>query len=84
MREELQRYLEETFLFEFGDEIGAEDDLFRLGIIDSFGYLQMLRHLEKQYGITFSEEELLSNVLVSFEGILDCVTAKRAERRFDR
>jgi acyl carrier protein len=76
MREALQRYLQDNFLFEFGDEITEESDLFKSGIIDSFGYIQMIKHLEKQYSIKFSEEELLSNVLVSFTSILDCVSAK--------
>jgi len=77
MRNELRRYLEENFLFEFGGDVTEESNLFRLGLIDSFGYIQMIRHLETMYGVRFSEDELLSNVLVSFAGILACVESKK-------
>ncbi|HEX8318653.1 acyl carrier protein [Longimicrobium sp.] len=80
MREELQRYLEDTFLFEFGGDVTPETNLFSIGIIDSFGYVQMIRHLEKEYGIRFTDDELLSNVLVSLNSILACAEAKRAGR----
>ncbi len=47
------------------------DDLFKLGIIDSFGYVQLIRFLEDEFQFQFSEEEMLSNLLVSFESIVE-------------
>jgi acyl carrier protein len=76
LRQELQRSLEDTFLFEFGGAVNEDSNLFRLGLVDSFGYIQMLRDLEMRYGIRFGDDELLDNVLVSLSSIVGAVTAK--------
>jgi acyl carrier protein len=76
VQQELRNYLEERFLFEFGSGVDEDSNLFRLGIIDSFGYVQMLRDLESSYGIRFGDEELLDNLLVSLSSIVSAVTSK--------
>ncbi len=76
MREKIKQYLEETFLFEFNDEITETSDLFKLGIIDSFGYIQLMSYLEDEFHVHFSDEEMLSHMLVSFAAIADSVARK--------
>ncbi len=76
MKEKIKQYLEETFLFEFNDEITETSDLFKLGIIDSFGYIQLMAYLEDEFHIDFSDEEVLSSKLVSFATIADSVARK--------
>jgi D-alanine--poly(phosphoribitol) ligase subunit 2 len=78
MQEKVKKFMEETFLFEFNDEVTETTDLFKVGIIDSFGYLQLLRYLESEFNITFSEEDMLSNVLVSLSNIVDYLAPKVA------
>ncbi|HEY6872551.1 MAG TPA: acyl carrier protein [Geobacteraceae bacterium] len=76
MIEMLKKYMEETFMFEFNDEITLESDLFKMGIIDSYGYIKLLKNLESEFGIEFTEDEILDNVFVSVSSIVDCVSRK--------
>jgi D-alanine--poly(phosphoribitol) ligase subunit 2 len=76
MKEKIKRFLEDTFLFEFNDEITETSDLFKLGVIDSFGYIQLIRYLEREFNITFSEEDMLSDVLVSVSNIVDYMSQR--------
>jgi D-alanine--poly(phosphoribitol) ligase subunit 2 len=76
MIEMLKKYMEETFMFEFNDEITLESDLFKMGIIDSYGYIKLIKNLESEFGIEFTEDEILDNVFVSVSSIVDCVSRK--------
>jgi len=76
MKEKIQNFMEQTFLFEFNSDITEDCDLFKLGVIDSYGYIQLIKYLESEFNIKFSEEEILSNVFVTFSGILGCISKK--------
>ena len=78
MEEKIRSFLEANFLFEFGEEIAADTDLFKAGIIDSFGYVQLVGFLKTTFHITFTDEEFLTNILVSLNQILTFVHAKQA------
>ena len=78
MEKKIEAFLTENFLFEFDDEITRESDLFKAGLIDSMGYIQLIRFCESEFGITFSDEELLLNVLVDFNSIVAIVNKKIA------
>ncbi|GAA2461825.1 acyl carrier protein [Streptomyces glaucus] len=71
--DELKRYMEERFLFTFDEDITEDTDLFKAGILDSFGYIELMAHIEETYGVKFGEEDLLNGVVVSFSGIRDFV-----------
>ncbi|GAA2264307.1 hypothetical protein GCM10010145_44620 [Streptomyces ruber] len=75
IKDELKRYMEDRFLFAFDEEITEDTDLFKAGILDSFGYIELMTHVEETYGVKFGEEELLSNVMVSLSSITAFVTA---------
>ena len=77
MQEAIETFLTTKYLFEFDDELTHDSDLFKAGIIDSMGYIELVRFLEREFSIKFSEEELLSNVLVSFNGIVDFIDQKK-------
>lgn len=85
MKDDLKKYLEEQFLFEFGPEITEESDLFKAGILDSFGYISLMGHIEQEYGVDFAEEGLRGNIMVSLAGIVeyvnDALGAQSAESR---
>lgn len=76
VKEKIRRFMEETFLFEFDEEISEESNLFQQGVIDSFGYIQLINFLGREFGLVFSEKEVLSNVLVSFANISEFVLQK--------
>lgn len=78
MKQELKQYLEERFMFEFNAEITEDSDLFKAGILDSFGYISLMRHIEERYGVKFGADDELGNVVVSLSGLVDYVDAARA------
>lgn len=76
MEEKIRRFIEETFLFEFGEDITTETDLFKAGVIDSFGYVQLMHFLDTECDVRFADEEFLSNILVSYDSLIEAVRAK--------
>ncbi|XXY19525.1 phosphopantetheine-binding protein [Sorangium sp. So ce216] len=73
--------MQKAFLFTFNEEIDESTDLFKAGIMDSFGYMQLIDFLQKTFEITFSTSELLSSVLSSLSAIVETVEAKLDEKR---
>ena len=78
VKQELMRYLEENFMFEFNEEITEDTDLFKAGILDSFGYISLMNHIEEEYGVKFGEDALLDNVMVSLSRIVEFVDSARS------
>jgi acyl carrier protein len=76
MREVIQQFLAERYLISFEDGVDEDSDLFKLGYIDSYGYIELIRFLEKQFGIEVSDEETLTNVLVTLSSIVAFVEQK--------
>jgi D-alanine--poly(phosphoribitol) ligase subunit 2 len=74
----IRRYIEDQFLVEFDDVLTDRSDLFKEGILDSFGYVKFCRFLENTYGIRFSDAEITGNVMVNLRQIEDCVAVKVA------
>jgi D-alanine--poly(phosphoribitol) ligase subunit 2 len=72
----IRGFLEETFLFEFGKDVTVHSNLFAEGIIDSFGYVQLINFLKCEFGLTLSDDELISNVLVSSADMTEFVLRK--------
>lgn len=78
MKEQIRQFIEKRFLLKFENDVTEESNLFQLGIIDSFGYIQLIGYLEKEFNIKFTEEEFLSNNLVSLSNIVNCVLKKQS------
>ena len=78
MDEHVRSFLEQNFLFEFGDDITGDTDLFKAGIMDSFGYVQLVNFLKTDFHIEFTDEEILTNIMVSYDSIMAFVRAKQA------
>lgn len=79
MDEKIRQYLAETLLIEFGDDPSAtseDTNLFESGLIDSFGFVQLVSFLEKTFDIKISDDEVMSDALSSFAKIRTFVEAK--------
>lgn len=74
--DKIRAFIEEQFLVEFDDDFPEDSNLFKEGVMDSFGYVQLCRFLEREFAITFTEAEMTGNVLVSLSQIRDTVAAK--------
>ena len=77
----IRDFVEDQFLIEFDDTFPPDTDLFKAGVMDSFGYIQMIRFLESEFGITFSEAEMTGDVLVSLAQVESVVASKIAATR---
>ena len=77
----IRDFVEDQFLIEFDDTFPPDTDLFKAGVMDSFGYIQMIRFLETEFGITFSEAEMTGDVLVSLAQVESVVASKIAATR---
>ncbi|MFD0342250.1 acyl carrier protein [Streptomyces sp. NPDC127117] len=76
----IQRLIEDQFLVEFDGELTAETDLFKTGVMDSFGYIQLLTAVEREFSLQLTDEEFLRNIFSSLEAIDAFVASKLAER----
>ena len=57
--EEVRNYILSVHLpGENPDMLSNDDDLLDMGILDSMAIMQLVDHLEKQYGITIPTEEI--------------------------
>jgi acyl carrier protein len=69
----------ERFSVAFTADVDADSDLFQLGIIDSHGYLEMIRFIESAFNIQFSQREILLNVAPSLAELRLIVEEKLGE-----
>jgi acyl carrier protein len=79
-KQHIQSLIEDQFLVEFDGELTAESDLFKTGVMDSFGYIQLLTALERDFSLRLTDEEFLRNIFSSLAAIDAFVAEKLAER----
>lgn len=77
LRPTIARFITETFLFEFDSSITADTNLFETGLLDSFGFTQLIAFLEETFDITLSEDEFSSDDMSSLNGLVRIVTRLR-------
>ncbi|WP_414167376.1 phosphopantetheine-binding protein [Streptoverticillium reticulum] len=82
--EKIRQFVEDRFLVEFGGDVTADSDLFKAGVMDSFGYIQLMGFLEDEFGIGISDEDMLTSVLVSLDAIDGFVAGKLAGKLSER
>lgn len=74
----IRQFIEDRFLVEFGGEVTDGSDLFKAGVMDSFGYIQLMAFLEDEFSIDVTDEEILTDVFVSLDAIDAFVARKLA------
>lgn len=72
-------HIETQFLVTYGEDFSADTNLFESGIMDSFGYVQMITFLQSEFGITLGDDAILTNVMVSLQRMTDAVTTGLAK-----
>ena len=78
--QELRAYIVENFLF--GDESApfafSDDDSFQeRGIVDSTGILELVCHLQENYGVDIKDDELVPENLDSLSKVARFIERKR-------
>ncbi|WP_424888925.1 acyl carrier protein [Streptomyces sp. XH2] len=80
-KDTIRRFIEDRFLVEFGSDAGEVTDgtdLFKAGVMDSFGYIQLMSFLEDAFAVGVTDEEILTDVFVSLDAIDAFVARKLA------
>ncbi|HNB24353.1 MAG TPA: acyl carrier protein [Candidatus Melainabacteria bacterium] len=72
----IKQYLTSNSLAEFDAGVTEDSDLFKEGFIDSYGYIELVKYLEKEFRIRFSDDELVSNQLNTLNNITSMVQSK--------
>jgi acyl carrier protein len=59
VRAEVREFIEENFLYMHPElELGDEDALLDLGVIDSMGFVELVDEVQERYGIHVSDVEI--------------------------
>ncbi len=75
---QIREFVARQFLVDFGNELTEESDLFDAGVIDSYGFIDLVSHLEKNYGVTLTDDDLASPQMSTVAGMTVMVAARQS------
>ena len=75
MKERLKAFIKDNFLFGKG-EIEDNQHLFEAGIVDSFGFVELLSFIEKTFGVSFNRAEIEIENFDTITHIVDSIKKK--------
>jgi acyl carrier protein len=79
VRKELLAFVEENFLYLKPDlEVGPQDDLLALGVIDSLGFIELVEEVQARYAVEVADIEVTEQNFGSIDAIVDFVGRKQA------
>jgi acyl carrier protein len=74
----LWKYIRDNFLPRHAEaKLGSAENLFDCGILDSAGLISFIVYLEKKFGLTIPDEELLPENFASLEAISSYLVRKK-------
>jgi len=76
IEERIRHFIIKTFLYGNGDTLVNNTSLSEAGIIDSTGILELISFLEKEFSITFEDDELIPENLDSIECLSQFINLK--------
>ena len=78
---ELREFIVANFLFGRGDDLLLLEDtsFVEAGILDSFGTLELVRHLEEKYGLQIEDNEFVPRYLDSVHRLAVFIRRKQGE-----
>ncbi|MGI4861278.1 MAG: acyl carrier protein [Janthinobacterium lividum] len=76
MEEKIRDFIEETFLVKFGVDLDPQTDFFKAGLIDSFGYVQLINFIESEFTVKYDEEEMLTQIFTTYASLIRSVRGK--------
>ena len=78
LHQKIREFIVETFLFGQDDGFAPDASFLEQGIIDSTGVLELVAHLESDFGIKVEDDELLPDNLDSLDAISAFIERKKA------
>jgi acyl carrier protein len=67
--QKIVQFIEKQFLIDFDEDVTPQSDLFKEGIIDSFGYIQLMSFLSEEFSLEIASTEMLLEVPATLEAI---------------
>jgi D-alanine--poly(phosphoribitol) ligase subunit 2 len=77
IQSQVRDYVARQFLTDFNGQLTEESDLFEAGVIDSYGFIELVSFLEQTFGISLTDDDLASPQMSSLAGISQLVAARR-------
>lgn len=79
-RRELRIFIEDNFLYLHPEvELKDEDELLRLGVIDSLGFVELVEEVQARYEIPIADVEITEENFGSIDRIVAFIARKRSE-----
>ncbi len=72
----LREFIAENFLFRADAEIADNQSLLDSGVMDSTGVLELIAFLEKTYGVSIADEEIVPENLDSIDNMTRYLATK--------
>jgi acyl carrier protein len=80
-RRELRIFIEDNFLYLHPEiELNDGDELLKLGVIDSLGFVELVEEVQARYEIPISDVEITEENFGSIDRIVGYIARKRQER----
>ncbi len=76
--QQVMGFMRENFLFDDTRSLGEEESLIGSGVIDSTGILELISFLEKQFHVSFDDQELVAENFDSVKRIKSFLSRKMA------
>ncbi len=73
IRAKLAEFIGKNFLVEFGEEATDSTDLFEGGFIDSFGFVELVAFIEKEFAIALDDDDLASEEMATLVGMTELI-----------
>jgi acyl carrier protein len=78
VRTELRAFVEDSFLYLHpGLELGDEDRLLDLGVVDSLGFVEIVEEVQSRYGVSVRDTDITEENFGSIAAIASFVEARR-------
>ena len=78
VRQQLRNLIEENFLQLHPDvDLDDGDNLLRLGLIDSLGFVELVEEVQHRFGVSVDDVEITKENFASVEAIAGFVARKR-------
>lgn len=72
-------FMSRTFLFQFTGNVGPDTDLFQAGLIDSFGFIELVGFLESTFAVKLTDDDLASPDTATLAGTTRLVVSRMAK-----
>lgn len=80
VRGQMRDFIDENFLYLHPDvALKDDDDLLRMGIVDSLGFVELVEEVQGRFGVTVEDVEVTEQNFGSIDAIAGFVERKRSQ-----